>query len=72
MLHVIPAKLCRCSHVVAVLLSLIDHVQKHGVITTTPCTSQECAGNKGKKRKKNPERLSAAKHPSKLKKGRSK
>ena len=62
------SELGRFSHVVAVLLSLVDHVQKHEVIPTTPCTSQECTWNKGKKRKKNPQRLSAAKYPSKLKK----
>lgn len=58
----------RCSHVVAVLLSLVDHVHKHGTIITTPCTSKKCTWNKGKKRKKTPQRLSAAKYPSKLKK----
>ena len=45
------SELGRCSHVVAVLLSLVDHVQKHGTIKTTPCTSKECTWNKGKKRK---------------------
>ena len=65
-LHVIP-ELGRCSHVVAVLLSLVGHVRKHGTITT-PCTSQECTWNKGKKRKKTPQRLSAAKYPSNVKK----
>ena len=67
MLHVIPAKphnLVAVATLVAVLLSLVDHAQKHGVITTTPCTSQECTWNKGKKRKKNPQRLSGAKYPS--------
>ena len=58
----------RCSHVVAVLLSLVDRVHKHGTILTTPCTSKECTWNKDKKRKKTPQRLSAAKYPSKLKK----
>ena len=56
------------SHIVAILLSLVDHVHKHGTITTTPCTTQECTWNKGKKRKKTPQRLSAAKYPSKVKK----
>ena len=42
----------RCSHVIAVSLLLVDHVQKHGSNVTTPCTSKECFWNKGKKRKK--------------------
>ena len=44
------------------------YVKAHGEITTTPCTSQECTWNKGKKRKKNPPRLSVPKYPSKFKK----
>ena len=52
------SELGRCSHVVAVLLSRVGHVHKHGTITTTPCTSQECTWNKGKKWKKTPQRLS--------------
>ena len=43
----------RCSHVVVVLLFLVDYVKEHGNQTTTPCTSQDCTWNKGKKRKKN-------------------
>ena len=62
------SQLGRCSHVVAVLLSLVDHVQKNGSKTTIPCTSQECTWNKGKKRKKNPQRLSDAQYPSKANK----
>ena len=62
------SELGRCSQVVAVLISLVDHVQKHGTITTTPCTSKECTWNKGKKRKKKTQRLSAVKYPSKSKK----
>ena len=42
----------RCSHVVAVLLLLVDHVKKYGSTVSTPCTSKECTWNKGKKRKK--------------------
>jgi hypothetical protein len=55
----------RCSHVVAVLFSLLDHVEKHGPTLTVPCTSQECSWNKGKKRDKNPQRLSDASYPTK-------
>lgn len=62
------SELGRCSHVVAVLLSLVDHVHKHGTITKTLCTSQECTWNRGKKRKKTLQRLSAAKYPSKIEK----
>ena len=57
----------RCSHVVAVLFSLLDHVNEQGSTISTPCTSKECSWNKGKKRDKNPERLSEVKYPSKRK-----
>ena len=57
----------RCSHVVAVLFSLLDHVNEQGPTISTPCTSKECSWNKGKKRDKNPERLSEVKYPSKRK-----
>ena len=45
------AALGRCSHVVAVLFTLLDHVQEHGAVLTKPCTSQECTWNKGKKKR---------------------
>lgn len=54
-----------CSHVVAVLFSALDYVQNHEPVLTQPCTSQECSWNKGKKRNKNPKRVSDAKYPSK-------
>ena len=57
----------RCSHVVAVLLQLSDYVKDNGYAVSTPCTSQECSWNKGKKREKNPKRLSEANYPSKRK-----
>jgi len=62
------SELGRCSHVVAVLLTLVDHVNNHGAKTTTPCTSKECTWNKGQKRKKNPQKLSDATYPSKKRK----
>ena len=58
----------RCSHVVAVLFTVLDHVQKHGSVASRPCTSQECSWNKGKKRDKNPQRISDANFDSKLRK----
>ena len=61
------SSLGRCSHVVAVLFSILDHVQEHGPTLSKPCTSQECSWNKGKKRNKDPRRLSDAKYPSKRK-----
>lgn len=61
------SSLGRCSHVVAVLFSVLDYVQKHGPSLTQPCTSQECSWNKGKKRNKNPRRVSDAKYPGKNK-----
>ena len=61
------SSLGRCSHVVAVLFYVLDYVQKHGPVLTKPCTSQECSWNKGKKRDKNPKRLSGAKYPGKKK-----
>ena len=59
------SSLGRCSHVVAVLFCILDHVQKHGTMLKTPCTSQECSWNKGTKRNKNPRRVSDATYPSK-------
>jgi len=56
-----------CSHVVAVLIYVLDYIQKHRPVLTKPCTSQECSWNKGKKRKKNPKILSDAKYPIKNK-----
>lgn len=61
------SSLGRCSHVVAVLFYVLDYVQKHGPVLIQPCTSQECSWNKGKKRNKNPKRLSDAKYPGKKK-----
>ena len=40
------SSLGRCSHVVAVLFSILDHLTKHGALITKPCTSQECSWNK--------------------------
>ena len=59
----------RCSHVVAVSFSLLDHVHvnEQGPTISTRCTSKECSWNKGKKRDKNPERLLEVKYPSKRK-----
>ena len=37
------SSLGRCSHVVAVLFSVLDYVQKHGPVLAQPCTSQECS-----------------------------
>lgn len=51
-----------CSHVVAVLFSVLDYVKKHG-----PCTSQERSWTKGKRRNKKPKRISDAKYHSKRK-----
>ena len=61
------SSLGRCSHVVAVLFSVLDYVQKHGPVLAKPCTSEECSWNKGKKRNKNPGRISEEKCSSKKK-----
>ncbi|CAH3020708.1 unnamed protein product, partial [Porites evermanni] len=61
------SSLGRCSHVVAVLFSVLDYVKKHGPLLAKPCTSEECSWNKGKKRNKNPGRISEAKYSSKKK-----
>ena len=61
------AALHHCSHVVAVLFSLLDHVKEHGVLSK-PCTSNECTWNKGKKREKDPKHLSSTNYPTKRKK----
>jgi hypothetical protein len=61
------SKLGRCSHVVAVLLYLVDHIAQHGYAVSTPCTSKECTWNKGKKRQKNPQRLSSTDYHTKRK-----
>lgn len=66
-----PCEPCRasslghCSHVVAVLFSVLDCVQNHASVLTQPCTSQQCSWNKGKKRNKNPKRVNHAKYLSK-------
>ena len=44
----------RSSHVVAVLFTLLDHVEKNGPTISTPVTSKECVWNMGKKRDKYP------------------
>ena len=62
------AALGRRSHVVAVLFYLLDHIKNHGATLSVPCTSKECTWNKGKKREKDPKRLSSADYPSKRKK----
>lgn len=59
------SSLGHCSHVLAVLFSVLDYVQNHGRVLAQPCTSQECSWNEGKKRNKNPRRVSDAKYPSK-------
>ena len=56
-----------CSHAVAILFSVLDDVKKHGPMLAKPCTSEECSWNKGKKRNKNPGRISKAKYSSKKK-----
>ena len=56
-----------CSHVVAVLFSVLDYVKKHGPVLAKPCTSEECTWNKDKERNKNPQRISEAKYSSKKK-----
>ena len=43
------------SHVVAVLFTLLDHVEKNGSTISTPVTSKEFVWNKGKKRQKSAE-----------------
>ena len=58
----------RCSHIVAVLMSILDHAEKNGHTASVACTSKPCTWNKGKKRNKNPQRLSDANYPSKRKK----
>lgn len=58
----------RCSHIVAVLMFVLDHAEKHGHTASVACTSQPCTWNKGKKRNKNPQRLSDADYPSKCRK----
>ena len=70
MLLVIPVKFLHLD-VVAVLFSLLDHVNDHGPTISTPCTSKGCTWNKGKKREKNPQRLSNVQYPSKRKLGSS-
>lgn len=53
-----------CSHVVAVLFSVLDYVKKHGPVLAKPCTSEQCLWNNGKKINKNPARISEAKYGS--------
>ena len=56
----------RCSHVVAVLFSLLDHVSDKGLPYQHHAPAKNVHGIKGK-RDKNPERLSEVKYPSKRK-----
>lgn len=62
------SSLGRCSHVVAALFVILHQVKKLGAVLSKPCTSKECSWNKGKKRDKNPQSLSGAVYPSKLRK----
>ena len=64
------SSLGRRSHVVAALFIILDIIQvkKHGAVLSKPCRSKDCSWNKGKKRDKNPPRLSDAVYPSKLRK----
>ena len=58
----------RCSHVVAVLFSILDHIKKDGpMFFLKPCASREFSRNKGKKRNKNPRRVSITKYQNKRK-----
>ena len=47
------------------MFSVLDYVKKHGPVLAKPRTSEECSWNKGKKRNKNPGRISEAKYSSK-------
>ena len=62
------AALGRCSHVVAVLFSFLDHVKEYGATLSKPCTSNKGTWNKGKKREKDPKRPSSTDYPTKRKK----
>ena len=62
------AALGRFSHILAVLSSLLDHVEKYGPAVSIPATSQECTWTKCKKRDKDPKGLSCADYPSKRRK----
>ena len=61
------SELGRCSHIVSLLLTLLDHVEEHGPALSTPYTSQECSWNKGKKKEKQPKRISDTNYPTKKK-----
>lgn len=61
------SKLGRCSHVLALVLYIVDYVDKNGSRVTKLCTSSDCSWNKGKKCRKNPQHLSSAVHPTKRK-----
>ena len=62
------AALGRCSHVVAVLFPLLDHVNKTDATLYSPYTSKECSLNKEKNREKDSKHLSCTEHPTKRKK----
>ena len=47
---------------------MLDHVESHGYVVSKPTTSKECTWSKGKKRDKDPKRLSSKNYPSKQRK----
>ncbi|XP_053385028.1 uncharacterized protein LOC123537474 isoform X2 [Mercenaria mercenaria] len=53
----------RCSHVGALLLTLNNYCKENGHDPIS-CTGKPCAWNKGKKREKNPQKISDASYPS--------
>lgn len=55
----------RCVHVAALLLKLVEHIDKNGHRVTTPSTSKPCVWNRGKKRAKNPKPLHKTQYKSK-------
>ena len=62
------SELGRCSHVVAVLLSIVDHVKIHSPKQQPHVRARSAPGTKvERKRKKNPQRLSSADYSTKRK-----
>ena len=61
----------RCTHIAAVLLTLVDYTKANGHRVTISSTSKPCVWNRGKKRAKDPQPVHKAKYKSrKLSDGR--
>ncbi|XP_062614630.1 uncharacterized protein LOC134276383 [Saccostrea cucullata] len=57
----IASSMGRCSHVAAVLFALLDYCQQYGH-EPAACTSKKCEWNVGRKKRKNPQKITESKY----------